>query len=149
MNCKTVKESIIFFIGNDLGKKECSEVEKHLDSCRQCSHLYNEIQQTLGIIEEEKIPETNPFFFTRLEARIENPQENFNRRPIFVRSLQAAMAGILLAVAVYSGILLGNKYIHEDFQQTELTEDQYYSQEYFLDEYSYESIENYLYNNKE
>ena len=75
MKCKNLHKKLIFFLEGDLSPKMMEEVQNHLDECSSCAAFAKELKQTLGIIETEKELEVNPYFYTRLKARLENQNE--------------------------------------------------------------------------
>lgn len=108
MNCKTIHNKIIFFVEEELSAHEMRAVEKHLKSCSSCALFADELQKTLGLIEKEKVSEQNPFFYTRVKARLENQQEKIRMpRPVLIRIMQPLAFSILLVLGVYGGVQLG------------------------------------------
>ena len=106
MKCKSIHKKLIFFLEGELPEKEMHAIQLHLNECPECKILSSELQKTLGIIESEKQVEVNPFFYTRLKARLENQAETkpLFWQPVFVKVLQPAFFSILLLLGVYSGI---------------------------------------------
>ncbi|MCF8297232.1 MAG: zf-HC2 domain-containing protein [Saprospiraceae bacterium] len=107
MNCKEANKNLIFLIEKELSSEREIELRAHLNECKSCDKIYNELKATLSVVETEKQIETNPYFFTRLEQRINNPDEeksNFNYKKV----LQPIFAGLLLLISINIGIYLGN-----------------------------------------
>ena len=97
MNCKTVHKKLVFFVEKELPVSEMKLVQKHLESCSECTLFVNEMQLTLGIIEEERTLELNPFFYTRVKARLENQKEvQVIGRSVLEKVLQPAVFSIIL-----------------------------------------------------
>jgi hypothetical protein len=68
------------------------------------------MKKTLGIIQVEKSPEVNPFFYTRLKARMENNEVQEKQRvgfPVWEKVLQPAFFSLLLLAGIYTGIKIG------------------------------------------
>lgn len=110
MNCKTLHTKIIFFLEGELPASEMEEVKIHLKSCSDCAVFANEMRKTLAVIENEKTPQLNPFFYTRVKARLENQAENVvatRQTPVLVRILQPALFSLLLLAGIYTGIKIG------------------------------------------
>lgn len=110
MNCKNLHKKLIFFLEGDLPKNESEQIQLHLTECEECALFFEDMKNTLSIIEDEKLPEVNPFFYTRLKARIENQESaetDYSRRPVFARILQPVVFSILLLIGVYSGFKVG------------------------------------------
>lgn len=109
MKCKTIHKKLIFFLEEELPAKEMDLVKMHLSECSECALFAEELKKTLGVLEQEKSPKVNPFFYTRLKAKIdslEDAKEPF-WRPVLVNVLQPAFFSILLLAGIYSGISIG------------------------------------------
>ena len=52
-----------------------SLVQEHLNSCSECALFAEEMKLTLNILDEEKTPELNPFFYTRVKEKLENQEQ--------------------------------------------------------------------------
>ncbi len=110
MNCKTLHTKIIFFTEGSLPAREMEEIKIHLENCSNCAAFANEMKKTLAVIENENTPQLNPFFYTRVKARLENRVEEekvIRRSPVLVRILQPAMFSLLLLAGIYTGIKIG------------------------------------------
>ena len=108
MNCKTIHNKLIFFLEKELPVSEMKLVQEHLENCSECVLFVEEMRRTFGILEEEKTPELNPYFYTRVKAKLLNhDREVLERRPILTRVLQPAAFSIILLLGVYGGIKLG------------------------------------------
>ncbi len=82
-------------------------IANHLANCADCRHVANQIQATMEAAKPLPMPEHDPYFVTRFEARMEAKlqQNGLNRLTIFLRPA-FAVAAVLIAVA--GGVLLGN-----------------------------------------
>lgn len=110
MKCKKIHKKLIFFIEGDLPENEAQEVKVHLNGCAHCSAFAEDLKKTLGIIQTEKSPEVNPFFYTRLKARMENQAEKAVKPagfPVWEKVLQPAFFSLLLLAGIYTGIKIG------------------------------------------
>jgi predicted anti-sigma-YlaC factor YlaD len=143
MNCKTVHNKLIFFLEKELSDSELNLVQEHLESCSECALFAEEMKLTLSILESDKVLEENPYFYTRVKARLENQeQEVWSGRPVLVRILQPIAFSIILLLGVYGGIKLGQP------NKTELTGSILSEQQMipFLNEMDAEPIEAFLMN---
>ncbi len=110
MKCKTVHTKLIFFLEKELSGAEMKVVQEHLDSCSDCRLFAEEMRKTLSILETEKTPEINPFFYTRVKAKLESLEKAetlAGRRPVLVRVLQPIAFSIILLLGIYGGIKFG------------------------------------------
>lgn len=142
MKCKNLHKKLIFFLEGDLSPRMMEEVQNHLDECSSCAAFAKELKQTLGIIENEKELEVNPYFYTRLKARLENQNEQSPAfgRIIFARVLQPVIFSILLVIGIYSGIKIGQPVPTKQYTVT-LMQNQEIP---YLNEMETETIESFL-----
>jgi hypothetical protein len=47
-----------------------AEVQMHLDACASCSEELTSLRSTMALLDEWKAPAANPYFLTRLNARL-------------------------------------------------------------------------------
>jgi len=108
MKCKAVHKKLIFFLDKELPVSEMEQVQKHLDECSDCALFAEEMKNTLSILESDKVTDENPFFFTRVKARLEEAKsKQLITRPIFIRVLQPVAFSIILLLGIYGGFKLG------------------------------------------
>ncbi len=126
MKCKNVHSKLIFFLEKELAPAEMQAVQEHLDSCPDCALFAEEMKKTLSILEADKVTDINPFFHTRVKAKIENQvaQPQVVTRSALIRVLQPVAFSILLLIGIYAGIKLGasgsSQTSNEVFAQQEL-----------------------------
>ena len=75
------------------------EVESHLGTCSACATKFNEMKQTMALLDEWQAPEPSPYFDVRLQARLREemarPQTSWlgwMRKPALALSLTVLMA---------------------------------------------------------
>ncbi len=111
MDCKEVNNKLIFYIENTLSIEENNAIENHIKKCDKCRKLHNTLKESFEIIENEKIKETDSFFYTRLSEKIKKIDKP-NKKQIWLKSkqvyLQSIAAAIIMFLSIYSGILLGS-----------------------------------------
>jgi len=119
------------------------QMKIHLLECSECAAFAEEMKKTLAIINNEKTPHLNPFFYTRVKARLENQTEQVvatRQVPVLVRILQPALFSLLLLAGVYTGIKIGQPAnVNSDipvFAENEVVP--------YFNEMEAESIENFL-----
>ncbi len=142
MKCKALHKKLIFHLEGDLPEKEMEQVRTHLSECSKCAHFAGEMRKTLAVLEAEKSPEVNPFFYTRLKARLENEQQEINapeKRPVLVKVLQPVFFSVLLLFGIYSGFKIAQT-ASEQYAGGELQEEVIP----YLDEMEAEPIETFL-----
>jgi hypothetical protein len=143
MKCKTLHKKLIFFLDGDLSAEEMEQMRLHLSECNDCATFAEDMKKTLAILEFEKSPEVNPFFYTRLKTKLENQtikQDRISLNPVWARILQPSLFSVLLIAGIYSGIKIG---------QTSTVNSKYasYTEKEiipYLDEMETETIETFL-----
>jgi anti-sigma factor RsiW len=143
MNCNTLHTRIIFFTEGSLPQNEMEEIRSHLEKCPDCAAFAKEMKKTLIILQNDKLQKVNPFFYTRVKARLENQAAEkvaVQQSPVFVRILQSAFFSLLLVAGIYTGIKIGQpEKIHTN--SSVYTEDEMIP---YLNEMETETIENFL-----
>jgi anti-sigma factor RsiW len=110
MKCKTLHSKIIFFTDGELPAAEMEQIKIHLSECADCAAFASEMRKTLAVINNEKEPQLNPFFYTRVKARLENQSEQVavtRKVAVLKRILQPALFSLLLLAGVYTGVKIG------------------------------------------
>ena len=143
MKCKTLHKNLIFFLEGELPEKEMEHIKIHLSECSTCASFAVEMQKTLGILEAERSPAVNPFFYTRLKAKLEN-QESEQKQvfwsPALVRVLQPAVFSFLLIIGIYAGVKIGQPASTKQYMATIIQNEEIP----YLNEMEVESIETFL-----
>lgn len=143
MKCKTLHKNLIFFLEGELSSPEMEQMKIHLSECTVCAVFADDMKKTLGILEAEKSPTVNPFFYTRLKAKLENQESEQKQvfwRPALLRVIQPAAFSFLLIVGIYTGIKIGQPALTQQYtaniMQNEVIP--------YLNEMEVESIETFL-----
>ncbi len=112
MNCKSVKENLVFFLENELPDERRVQMENHLKSCPDCSRLLEEFSLLWeGVRPGEKI-QPSFCFWTRLKQRIADYEEK--GRPVWgwldglVRWARPLAGVAAVLVCVFVGYSLGS-----------------------------------------
>jgi anti-sigma factor RsiW len=78
------------------------ETQDHLRTCPACAGELASLQQTMSLLDEWQAPEPNPYFMTRLQARVREetlaPKRTWFAR--LHRPALAAAAAVLIALGV-------------------------------------------------
>ena len=143
MNCKDLHKRIIFYLDVELSEKEMEETKLHLAECNECAVFASEMEKTFAVLTAEKSPAVNPFFYTRLKAKMENRasvQYELQQKSILVKILQPAFFSILLMAGIYTGVKIGQP--ANETNSTEVISDQDVIP--YLNEMETETIEAFL-----
>lgn len=114
MNCKRCHKKLIHYLEESLHVTEIQEIEQHLLECASCRGFADYLKETLSTIESSRITQPDPFFYTRVKARLEKQEESFFAKPAFARILQPAIFTLLLIAAVYTGLEIGSYGLSSD-----------------------------------
>ncbi len=110
MKCKTIHKNLIFFLDEDLPKREMEQIRIHLSECKKCAAFSEDLKKTLQIINKENSVETNPFFYTRLKTRLEKhpePAQALQEKPVWIKIVQPVFFSVLLISGIYFGFKIG------------------------------------------
>ena len=108
MKCRQVHKNLIDLIEHTLPESISDEMFRHIKSCLDCGELYDNVSATYTVINSVPKPEINPFFFTRLQQRLESREKlETPMIPNFIRRLQPIAIVFLLIIGIGSGILIG------------------------------------------
>ncbi|WP_303920614.1 anti-sigma factor [Draconibacterium sediminis] len=108
MKCNTVHNKLIFFLEKELPVSEMEQVQKHLGECSECARFATEMKNTLQFLDNDKVNDENPFFYTRVKERLsKQAEEQPAVRPFLVRILQPVAFSMLLLLGIYGGFKLG------------------------------------------
>lgn len=113
MNCKKVKQNLIFLAEGSLQPEQAASMHQHLEHCVTCNHVYTEVLQTLAVIEADNQIKVDPWFAGRLEQQFVNLQTEKNSRLIKLKTayrlLRVVPVAASLLIALWIGILIGSE----------------------------------------
>jgi hypothetical protein len=122
MKCKKIHSKLIFFLEGDLTEKEFKEVELHLLECKECAAFVEEMKKILDRVEQEMPVGKDPYYFTRLKARMGKQEEKgafFNYFQIKI--VQPVFFSFMLIAGIYAGIYIGKlSFTERDVPVTEV-----------------------------
>lgn len=135
MKCTNAKQKMIFLAEGSLSSEQAIAMKDHLHMCDSCSHVYQQLKQTLEVIETDKQIKVDPWFAGRVVVRLSNLQAGQKSgiqslKPSFLY-LRAIPVAASLAIALWLGILIGselstqynNNLTTEETSSTELYDD--------------------------
>ena len=153
MNCKELKNIIPKYIDNELSEKRIKEFNNHINSCEDCSRVYNKLKNTLDLLKPRAEIEEQAFYFTRLKQKMENrnkPKESVLVNLLSRKLVQPMIYLSSLIIAVYIGILIGSSTGSNgqnqisDLNNNENNYIKTYIEYQYLNDFEIESIENFL-----
>ncbi len=135
MNCKDFQNNIVFFIDQELNKENATMFEDHLECCNQCKKLFEQVNLSYSLINDDRITESNPFFYSRVMTAVENKTQ----KTLFVNKKQVvqwATFAIIGLFAIVTGYLIANdkNYVLKDTLQNqyELTDEELFVDSHYL-----------------
>jgi predicted anti-sigma-YlaC factor YlaD len=108
INCKKCHNELIPYLEGLLKGPELKEVELHLEECASCRGFAGYLSESFGVIGRSKFIENDPFFYTRLKAKLENQSVSGHEKISFTRILQPVLLTLVLMVAIIAGIGIGS-----------------------------------------
>ena len=104
MQCKEIEYYIWEYIEDSLDKEQQQKMVEHFDSCVSCASLEKGMRASMALIDGSKKTEVDPFFYTRLEARLETRVQITRKSYAIKYSIAASVAFI----GIVGGSLLGS-----------------------------------------
>jgi hypothetical protein len=138
MKCTRPVSDLIFYAEGTLNTEKIPEIELHLSDCTMCKEFLESVKTALSYIESDKVIEVNPYFYTRVESRM---QSMVTHVPVsFKRFIPALVAATIFIGGVLTGINIGKLLPVSQYKSEEaLTQERKY-----LDELDQESIETFF-----
>lgn len=103
MDCTKFTEFIIPYLDQEVDETTRIKFEQHLTDCASCTKLFENLKATYGVIEVERNLPANPFFYSKLLNKLEEPRE-----AKVISLITAALKPIAVAASISLGILIGN-----------------------------------------
>jgi predicted anti-sigma-YlaC factor YlaD len=111
MNCKLCRKELNAYRQGTLPGDIRSQVESHLQGCRNCAGIYKLLIVAERVMNEEKKLKSDPFLPTRVMARIEEINSPAVWRiPVFTRLAKPVVLVLLLAFVIALGVTIGSMY---------------------------------------
>lgn len=152
MKCNIVNKNLIAYLEDALDSSKRQKIEEHLSSCKRCIVIFEQVKNTYALLDEKEEAAVNPFFFTRLEQKIENIERGNIPfyRTIYFRLLKPALLTLLVLLSIISGVLIGSQFTNQasaiSSYESELD---YYMESVYFQGVANEPIESYLLNQNE
>lgn len=133
MDCKITEKKILFYINNELSDVDMAVIKKHINECKNCSSLAKSFKESFSTITENKITEKDPYFYSRLTARMEQEKKwnwkiFFKAKPI----LHLATYILLGFFAIIGGHLITHDIEDEITNSYELTDEELFASMNYL-----------------
>lgn len=113
MNCNLCKQELEAYLEGRLPESTWVQIKTHLESCSDCTAIYQMETIANRVIADEKQVQSNPFLATRVMAGIEAmEQQSINQEsiPVYRKALKPAFVTLSVVAAVLIGVFAGNSY---------------------------------------
>ena len=123
MDCKIIENNIWEYIEGSLDETQQKEFAEHIAHCTACAAMEKGLRSSLLLIDQSKKKEADPFFYSRLEARMESAEQNSTSQIPY--ALRYAMAASVAFIAIIGGSLFGRfsaEQINNDFAKNPTVE---------------------------
>ncbi len=91
-----------------LSEADFKEFGTHLEECASCRGFAAYMSESLKSVSRSRIREADPYFFTRLKARMENQAEQKDRKREIMGVVRPLFYSFLLVASVVAGIVIGS-----------------------------------------
>lgn len=104
-----IKKSVIAYLDKSLSINKQQEIDSHLLTCDTCRRYVNRMASVYFSCDNRILPEVNPFFLTRVLAKLEKEQHTGVELPVSVlKSLRPVAAGLFMLTAITFSIFFSN-----------------------------------------
>ncbi len=104
-----IKNDVIAYLEKTLQPERQKKMDEHLSSCVACQDFVTRMSAVYFSGDKQKVPELNPYFYTRVCAKLEKEQQGSWEIPLPVlRSLRPVAAGLFVLTAITFTIFLSN-----------------------------------------
>ena len=139
MKHRNIHNDLIFYLDGKLSGKRELEIREHLENCSECNSYLKVLKSAYSVIEKEKNPNLNPYFYQAVKAKIGN-RKVVERNTRFRRILQPALFSVLIVAGISFGIMMGAKISGTESSSGSSAE------MYYFNEMGSEPIESYFLN---
>jgi hypothetical protein len=109
MDCSFINKNLFAIVENTLSPDESLQADLHIRSCPECSRIVTEFRETIGLIDNGRSMEINPFISTRILERLDSAYSSRTgkKEKILSHLLQPAVMTFSLFLALLIGFSLG------------------------------------------
>jgi predicted anti-sigma-YlaC factor YlaD len=118
MKCQNVQKKLSAYQDRELKLKEQEQVKSHLLNCQSCREQYEKLERVWQTLGEFKEIRPDPWFYPQLVRKVKEPRERGllpGLQWVFPILRTPAIASIVLAIGILTGVYLGNIVARCDF----------------------------------
>jgi hypothetical protein len=106
MKCKKAEIFLLKSFDELLKEEEKKKLKRHLESCPLCQAKREEYQNILSALQEKDFPEPKPYFWERLQPKLEE-RKKYDVWSLWKKwALRAVLASMLLVLLLATAIIL-------------------------------------------
>jgi hypothetical protein len=106
MKCKKAEIFLLKSFDELLKEEEKKKLKRHLESCPLCQAKREEYQDILSALQEKDLPEPKPYFWERLQPKLEE-RKKYDVWSLWKKwALRAVLASMLLVLLLATAIIL-------------------------------------------
>lgn len=141
MNCKHIKNNILFYIDNELSKEDIMAFDAHIEQCNECKLLFSSVSDIYSSKNKNHDFADDPYFYTRLQQKLENKKILYPS--LIKRVLQPASFTVLLLMGVLFGVFIGSQYksIGSSSEDIRISQIEQYAADNYLTEMNNDNFE--------
>ncbi|UCC39634.1 MAG: zf-HC2 domain-containing protein [Candidatus Aminicenantes bacterium] len=102
MKCKDIQKRLKAFISDDMDEKRRNEIQKHLDSCLNCSRYLQQLTKLSEVVQTWKGMEPYPHLWEKVKSRIKEDESLWGRifTYAFLKKAALSFAGLTTIVVL-------------------------------------------------
>ena len=122
MKCHEIQNELFTYLENPLEHKQTKEIFAHLEKCEDCKNISLQLAKSISTIEKMKITENDPFFFDRVQQKMNSKTIQISHVTKF-SFMRVAAIGLILLSTISAGVLVGYLSSNQLIATNKLTEE--------------------------
>ncbi len=108
MKCEDIQKRLKVFLSNDMEDHDKKEIQRHLDSCLNCSRYLQQLKKLSEVVQTWKGIEPSPHLFESIQSRAEKDESLSGRVFTYAFLKKAALRFAEVAVIVVLALLVSH-----------------------------------------
>lgn len=130
MRCKEIQRELTAYIYDEI-TRDREEIEGHLEGCRRCQRVLEEMRETLGLVDQRVVHRPSVWFWSgyltkvhqRLKREVSPSRGIIGWRPVFLRPVPVLAAACLILILILSGRILFFIPLRPNVEMTAIAQD--------------------------
>lgn len=111
MGCDISRKQLSSYLDGECSTEMRERIDAHLQACPSCLQMYEEMAETWAAIAVQEVEAPTPFYFTRLEGRLQTALQKRSGQPSW---LVALCVGVALVLGFVLGSATGSHWAERD-----------------------------------